>query len=85
VRKLNDEQKIIVNDEKCDILIKTYDQLQLIVVDEIALVGYRKLSFIDRRLLVIKQVYKEFMNGLDVIMTNDFYQVVPIQDSWIFT
>jgi hypothetical protein len=24
------------------------------------------------------------MGGLDVIMTSDFYQASPIQDSWIF-
>ncbi len=41
------------------------------------------LSFIDCKLLIINQVHKEFMSGLDVIMTSDFYQVPPIQDSWI--
>jgi hypothetical protein len=32
------------------------------------------LSFIDRRVRIIKQVHNEFMGGLDVIMTSDFYQ-----------
>jgi hypothetical protein len=40
------------------------------------------LSFIDCRLLVINQVHQFFMSGLDVIiMTSDFFQVPPIQDS----
>jgi len=30
-----------LSDEKCDTYIKTYDQLQLVVVDEIPLVGNR--------------------------------------------
>jgi len=73
-----------LSDGKCDNLIKTYDQLQLVIVDEIPLVSNRMLSFIDRRLLVIKQVHEKFMSGLDVIMITYFYQVSPIQDSWIF-
>ncbi len=42
------------------------------------------LSFIDRRLRVIKQVHNEFMGGLDVIMIDDFYQPPHVPDSWIF-
>jgi hypothetical protein len=43
-----------LNDKKCDILINTYDQLQLIVIDGIFLVGNKMLTFIDRKLLIIK-------------------------------
>jgi hypothetical protein len=42
------------------------------------------LSFIDCTLRVIKQVHDNFMGGLDIIMSGDFYQVPPIQNSWIF-
>jgi hypothetical protein len=73
-----------LNDEKCDTFIKTYDQLRLLVINEISLIGNRMLSFIDRRLRVIKQVHNEFMGRLDVIMINDFYQTFSIPDSWIF-
>ncbi len=73
-----------LNDEKCDTFIKTYDQFCLLVIDEISLVGNRMLSFIYCRLCVIKQVQNEFMGGLDVIMTNDFYQALLVLDSWIF-
>ncbi len=58
--------------------------LQLIVINEIFLVGNRMLSFIDHRLRVIKQVHKTFMGGLDVIMTHDFYQAPLVQNLWIF-
>jgi len=42
------------------------------------------LTFIDQRLLVIKQVHNQFMGSLDIILTIDFYQTFPIKYSWIF-
>jgi len=69
--------------EKFDSLIKIYDQLHLIVIDEISLVGSKMLSFIDRRLQTIKQNHNNFTGGLDVIMTNNFYQMPLVRDSWI--
>ncbi len=42
------------------------------------------LSFIDCTLRVIKQVHDNFMGGLDVLMSSDFHQVPPVQNSWIF-
>jgi hypothetical protein len=39
------------------------------------------LTFIDFKLCDIKQVHNEFMGGFDVIMTCDFYQTPPIQNS----
>jgi len=43
-----------LNDEKCDILVNTYDQLRLVIIDEIFLVGNKMFSFIDHKLCVIK-------------------------------
>ncbi len=64
---------------------KIYDQLQLVVMDEIFLVCNKMLTFIDHKLLcVIKQVHNQFMGGLDITMIGDLYQVSSIQDSWIF-
>jgi hypothetical protein len=73
-----------LSDEKCDILIKKFNQLQLVVIDEVFLVDNRMLSFIDHILHVIKQVHKELMGGLDVIMTGDFYQALLVRHLWIF-
>jgi len=67
-----------LSDEKHDTLIKTYDQLQLLIIDEISLVCNRMLTFIDCKLCDIKQVHDEFIGGLDVIMTSDFYQIPPV-------
>jgi len=33
----------------------------------------------------MKQVHNQFMGGLDVIMTCDFYQTPLVQVSWIFS
>jgi hypothetical protein len=40
--------------ERWDIFIKTYDQLCLLVINEVFLVGNRMLSFIDPKLRIIK-------------------------------
>jgi len=40
--------------EKWNILIKYYDQLWLVVIDEISLFDNRMLTFIDLKLCVIK-------------------------------
>ncbi len=45
------------NDERCDILTKKKTQLQLLILDEISLVGNRMLSFINRRLCIIKHLF----------------------------
>ncbi len=59
--------------KKLENLIKTYDQLWILMINEISLKGNRMLTFIDCRLLAIKQVHNQFKGGLDVIMTCDFY------------
>jgi len=64
-----------LNLEQLDNLIKKYDQLQLIVVDEISLIGKRILIFINILLRSIKCVHTKFFGNLDVIITRDFYQV----------
>jgi hypothetical protein len=64
-----------LSDAKCDRLIKNHDQLHLLVIDEISLVGNKMLSFINHRLQIIKQVHHQFMGGINVIMTSYFYQV----------
>lgn len=59
--------------KKIDNLIKTYDQLWILMINEISLKDNRMLTFIDYRLCAIKQVHNQFMSGLNVIMTCDFY------------
>jgi len=65
-------------------LIDQYEQIKLIVVDEISLVGARMLDAIDQGLRSIKHVQNSFFGGLDAIVCGDFYQAPPIRDKWIF-
>jgi hypothetical protein len=61
-----------------------YEQLQLVVIDEISLVGARIFNVINNRLRSIKHSQNNFFGGIDVIMTSDFFQAPPMKDSWIF-
>jgi hypothetical protein len=47
------ELNALIN-ERQDIFIKTYDQLCLLLINEVFLVGNRMLSFIDCKLCIIK-------------------------------
>jgi hypothetical protein len=38
-----------LRNERCDIFIKIYDQLCLLIIDEVSLVNNRRLIFIDCR------------------------------------
>jgi hypothetical protein len=50
-----------------------YEQLQLVMIDEISFVGVRMFNVIDNRLRSIKYIQIIFFGGIDVIMTCDFY------------
>jgi hypothetical protein len=50
-----------------------YEQLQLVVIDEISFVSVKMLDIINNRLKSIKHIQNKFFSGVDVIMTSDFY------------
>ncbi len=64
-----------LSSKRLDNLIKKYDQLQLIVLDEISLIGKIILKYIDFRLSPIKHIHTKFFGNFDVINIRDFYQV----------
>jgi hypothetical protein len=70
--------------ERLNSLIKKYDQLQLMVLDEISLIGKRILKFTDLLLRSIKRVHINVFGNLDVIIIGDFYQVQLVRDVGIF-
>lgn len=70
-RNLNKFLKLI--NERWDSLIKRYQQLHLLIIDEIYFVADKLLTFINNRLRVIKQVHNEFVGGFDIIMIGDYY------------
>ncbi len=50
-----------------------YEQLQLVVIDEISFVGAKMFNAIDNKLRSIKHIQNQFFSGVDVIMISDFY------------
>jgi hypothetical protein len=72
---LNCKDLLSLNSERFDNLIKKYDELQLIVLDEISLIGKKILKFIDFLLRSIKCIHTKVFGNLDVIIIGDFYHV----------
>ncbi len=58
-----------------------YEQLQLVVIDEISLVGAKMFNVINNRLKSIKHIQNKKFNGVDVIMIGGFYQTPLVKDS----
>ncbi len=58
-----------LNDEKHNTLLKKIDQLWLLIIDEISLLGNKILTFVDHKWWTIKKTQNWFMGGLDVVMT----------------
>lgn len=60
-----------------------YRHLQVVIIDEISMVGNRQLQFIDKRLKELKQNNKAF-GGIHIIAVGDLFQLEPVMDCWIF-
>jgi len=58
-----------------------YEQLQLVVIDEISLVGAEMFDVVNSRLRFIKHIQNNFFGGVDAIMTGDFYLAPHVKDS----
>lgn len=50
-----------LSDEKRNIFIKKYDQLKVLMLDEISFISHRMLTFVDRKLSVMKHVDNSFL------------------------
>ncbi len=61
-----------------------YEQLQLIMIDEISFFGAKMLNVKDNRLRFMKHIQNKFFGGVDVVMTCDFYQTPFMNDNWLF-
>jgi len=44
-----------LHDERCDVLIKKYAHVKVLILDEMSLIGSCMFSFIDKRLQIIKR------------------------------
>jgi hypothetical protein len=54
------------------------------MINEISFVGVKMFNVINNRLRSTKHIQNKFFNGVDVIMTSDFYQTPLVKDGWIF-
>ncbi|XP_059067532.1 ATP-dependent DNA helicase PIF1-like [Cryptomeria japonica] len=70
--------------ERLDVLTKEYQQLRLVLIDEISLIGARMLHCIDKRFREIMQTLTKHFGGLDIIFCGDLYQAEPIHDCLVF-
>jgi hypothetical protein len=61
-----------------DTLSKTYVQLQLLVLDEVSLIGSRMFSFIYLHFRSIKHVHNHFIGNMNVIIIGDLYQTLLV-------
>jgi hypothetical protein len=68
-----------LSDEKHDNLIKTYNQLWLLVIDEISLMHNKLLTFIDHRLQVIKQTQSIYWQSW---FYNDIWFLLIFSNLW---
>ncbi len=54
------------------------------MINEISLVNAKTFNVIDNMLRSIKCIQNKFFDGVDVIMTSDFYQTPLLKYCWIF-
>lgn len=61
-----------------------FQNVHTVIIDEISMVSSDIFSFINRRLVEIKSSDLPF-GGLNVIVIGDFFQLRPVQGSFLFT
>ncbi|XP_077967734.1 uncharacterized protein LOC144421969 [Styela clava] len=72
-------------EEKINTLKCRYENLELLIIDEISMVDYKLLSYIHGRLRQIKSASDEFPFGkVSIIAVGDFYQLPPVKASPLF-
>lgn len=76
--KLSQLSDSITNTIACQLF-----DLELIIIDEISMVGTRTLSYIDQRLRQIKKSGTIF-GGIPIIVVGDFKQLPPVGDCPVF-
>ena len=60
-----------------------YAKLQILIIDEISMVGVNMFNFINSRLQEIFATSQPF-GGISLLVVGDLFQLRPVQDSWIF-
>ena len=72
-----------LNRNSINSLRRDFDNLKLIIIDEISMVGSNMFSFINQRLQEITCIKQPF-GGLNMLLFGDLFQLHPVMDKWIF-
>lgn len=67
----------------CNTLFARLKDLELIIIDEVSILGSYTFALINERL---QQIFtsKEMFGGKSIILFGDFYQLPPVGDQFIF-
>ena len=72
-----------LSDDKRNTLQTKYRHLNILVIDEVSMVGNEMLNFLNLRLQEIK-CNKEHFGGVHILLVGDLFQLRPVGDGWIF-
>ena len=73
-----------LTDQKFAKLHDAYEYLQVLIIDEVSLIGADMLYQIHLRLCEIKKNPKELFGGISVILVGDLMQLAPVKGKYIF-
>lgn len=62
---------------------KRIKETELLVIDEISMLGMKLLELVDKVFKAIRQDKNPF-GGIQVLFSGDFYQLPPVKDDWCF-
>ena len=79
----NTKTYIKLSDDKCNTLRAKLKSLQMVIIDEISMVGNSMILHISKRLQQITGVSKPF-GGLTVLAFGDLYQLPPVGQSPVY-
>ena len=82
-KKYNQSNQSMSSDELNTFRMR-YRNLQVVIIDEISMVGNKMLNFIDTRLKELTSTNRPF-GGISIIAVGDLFQLQPVCDSWIFS
>lgn len=70
--------------QQLNVLRSRYQNLRILIIDEISMVGRGMFNFINLRLQEITGCTKAF-GGISILAVGDLYQLRPVADAWIFS
>ena len=80
----NKSSFIPLSNDVLDNLTQLYEELRVVLIDEVSLIGSCFLYQIDDRLRNIKHNQTKYFGNIDIIFCGHLCQAQPIQDSLIF-